>query len=123
VYGRRVGARQRRDPPVPSRIAVKLVQGEEVRLLLDPIGVLREATDDGLCEEGRAERNFTVDESKLGRRFRGHSTLNLPRGRLVLAGDERPRRWARQASALSEERRQERRLVLGADNSFRRHRG
>jgi hypothetical protein len=89
-----VGPRQRGDARVPRRVAVHLVQAEEVVGIVDPVGVLRQPTDDRLHEEGNVEWRPLAEEREVGRRLGRDLPLPLARRGLVLTCEESFRRRA-----------------------------
>ena len=73
----------------------------------------------GLTKNGTSNGGAAVEEREARRRLRRDALLDGAGGRLVLAGDERLRARPRQPAPLGQERGEERRLVLRADDARR----
>ena len=109
AHGVRMQPGELRDARVARHVVVDVLEALDVGRIVDPARALREAPDDGLHEERRAERRPAVEQREPRRRGRHRRPLERPRGGLELAGDERararagrPRRSAISAASSAE---------------------
>ena len=117
AHGVRMETGQRGDPRIPRHVGVDLLELLDLERIVDTTHALGETADDGLHEERRAERRPAVEQREARGRGRHRRTLQGARSRLELAGDERARRRARQASPFRDQRREQGRAILRADDA------
>ena len=114
----RVGPGECGDVRVARRVAVDLVEGEQLARVVDAEGVLGEPPDDRLHEKGHVERCLVrrawIEQGETRRRLGRDAHLEGARGRLVLTRDEGARARAREPAALAQKRGEERGGVLRA---------
>ena len=117
AHGVRMETGQRGDPRISRHVGVDLLELLDLERIVDTTHALGETADDRLHEERRPERRPAVEQREARRRGRHGRTLQCARSRLELTGDERARRRARQASPFRDQRREQGRAILGADDA------